>query len=223
MMTSLLRASRLGVQSPAGACARTLLVLGLLLAAWPAPAAAQTGAITGTVTDAGSALLASVNVWAYDASGNLLSSALTNASGEYTLTGLATATYYVRTQNNLGYIDELYSDKACNAGWCGPVTAGTGVSVTSGATTPGINFALAVGGTITGTLTDADTAAPLTNTWVYVYTAAGPLTGVLTNESGVFTVMGMTTGTYYVLRETASGTSTSSTTTSPVLEARVRW
>ena len=135
------------------------------------------GTITGTVTDAGTgAPLADVSVYVYNASGSFVGSATTNASGVYTKTGLPTGTYYVRTSNSLGYVDELYNDLPCPGGTC-TVTTGTGVSVTAGATTSGINFGLAVGGTITGTVTDAGTGAPLAGVLVCVYNASGSLRG----------------------------------------------
>jgi len=94
------------------------------------------------VTDAGTgAPLAGVNVTASNASGSGWGVS-TNASGVYTVTGLAVGTYYVRTSNSLGYIDELYNNLPCPGGSC-TVTSGTGVSVTAGATTSGINFGLA--------------------------------------------------------------------------------
>ena len=104
------------------------------------------------MTDAATgAPLADVSVRVYNASGSSVgSNVTTNASGVYTTsTGLPAGTYYVRTTNSLGYIDELYDNLPCPGGSCS-VTSGTGVSVTAGATTGGINFGLAVGGRIYG-------------------------------------------------------------------------
>jgi len=46
------------------------------------------------------------------------------------------------------------------------------VSVTAGATTSGVDFGLALGGRISGTVTDAATGTPLAGVSVQVYTAS---------------------------------------------------
>ena len=75
--------------------------------------------------------------------------------------GLPTGGYYVQTNNTLGYVDELYDNIPCVG--C-DVTVGTKVQLTAGATTAGVNFALAKGGggpAIAGTVTRAGTGDPL--------------------------------------------------------------
>jgi len=112
----------------------------------------------------------------------------------------------VRTSNSLGYLDELYNNLPCPGGSCS-VTSGTGVSVTAGATTSGINFALALGGRISGTVTDAATGAPLASVYAYVYSASGSYVGYgSTNASGVYTTStGLPAGTYYVKTSNSLG------------------
>jgi len=164
-------------------------------------ALAAGGQITGTVTNAETgAPLASGSVRAYDANGTAVgNAAYLNTSGSYTLKGLPTGTYYIRTTNSLSFVDELYNDVACPGGRCA-LTTGIGVSVTNGAVTSGIDFALATGGTITGTVTDADTKAPLAGTLVYAYDAAGTFEGYANaNGSGMYTLTGLATGTHRVL------------------------
>ena len=104
------------------------------------------------------------------------------------------------------------------------MTSGTGVSVTMGATTSGINFGLAVGGRISGTVTDAGTGAPLANVQLAVYNASGSSVAYGdTNASGVYTTSaGLPAGTSYVRTNMAWGTSTSCITTCRVQEATVR-
>ena len=166
------------------------------------------GSITGTVTSAGTtAPLAGASVYVYNSSGSQVGgSVTTNASGVYTKGGLTTGTYYVRTQNSLGYADELYNDKPCPGGAC-TVTTGTAVSVTAGAATGAIDFALVVGGSITGTVTTAGTTTPLPGVTVYFYNSSGTYVsgGVTTNASGVYTKGGLTTGTYYVRTSNSLG------------------
>jgi M6 family metalloprotease-like protein len=164
------------------------------------------GTITGTVTNAGTAApLANVSVRVYNASGSAYTTATTNASGVYVMTNLAAGTYYVRTSNSLGYVDELYDNLPCPGGAC-TVTTGTGVSVTAGATASGINFGLAMGGTITGTVKNDWTAAPLADVSVRVYNASGSsYSTVTTNASGVYTKTDLAAGTYYVRTSNSLG------------------
>jgi hypothetical protein len=161
---------------------------------------ARGGRISGTVTDAGTgAPLASVSLYVYSTSGSYVSRGYTNSSGVYTTyNGLPTGTYYARTSNSQGYLDELYNNLPCPGGSC-TVTSGTPISVTAGATTTGINFGLARGGRISGTVTDAFTAQPLASVEVDIYNSAGSyVTYGYTNSSGVYTsYSGLPSGTYY--------------------------
>ena len=84
----------------------------LFLAAGPVWA----GAISGTVTDAGtSAALTNVTVWVYDAAGSWAGSATTGVGGGFTVSGLADGVYHASTWNDLGYVNELYDDIPCLA------------------------------------------------------------------------------------------------------------
>ncbi len=164
------------------------------------------GRISGTVTDAGTSLpVANVQVRIYNSSGSQLTSSNTNSSGFYTTsTGLLSGTYYARTSNSLGYIDELYNNIPC-PGSC-TVTSGTPISVTTGTTTTGIDFGLAQGGRITGTVTDAGTGLPLANVSVQIYNSCNSfVTSASTNSSGVYTTGGLLSGTFYALTSNSLG------------------
>ena len=78
----------------------------------------------------------------YNSAGDQMAFPTTNASGTYLTTGLPAGTYYVRTLNSASFFDELYNNLPCTTGIC-TVTTGTPVVVTVGATTSGVNFALA--------------------------------------------------------------------------------
>ena len=122
---------------------------------------AQGGRISGTVTDAATGLpLANTSVQIYSSSGSYVAYASTNGSGSYATLGLPAGTYRARTSNTSGYVDELYDNISCPSGSCS-VTSGAPISVTAGSTTSGISFALAAGGGISGTVTDASTGLPL--------------------------------------------------------------
>jgi hypothetical protein len=91
-----------------------------------------------------------------------------DSDGDYTLRGLRSGSYKVRFSSgpsNLGYVRQFYSGKATRK-------AANPVSVTAGATTPGIDATLQRGGTISGTVTDADTDEPIAGIDVCVGFAA---------------------------------------------------
>jgi Carboxypeptidase regulatory-like domain len=156
------------------------------------------GTMAGTVTDAAGAPLANVRVLIYTATGRGLFAMFTDSSGAYTSgAGLASGLYYAKTYRTQGYLDELYDDLACPGGWC-TVTAGTPISITAGATTSGIDFALSKGGRISGAVADATTTAPLSDVSVSVYNSAGNLvTTESTDGSGLYAITGLGSGTYY--------------------------
>ena len=194
-------AGRSARRSMCRACTTTVFVLAALLGPSRERAETQSGGlISGTVIDAGTgAPLAGINVQVYTAGGGWAGYATTNAAGAYTVATLAAGTYYVRTSNSFPYVDELYDNLPCPGGSC-TVTAGTGVSVTTGATTANVDFGLTLGGTIAGTVTDAKTAMPLANLDVRVYTASGGWAGNATTDgAGTYLATGLSTGTYYVL------------------------
>ena len=162
--------------------------------------------------------LAGVTVSVYSSNGTAVGSATTNASGVYTTTGLAAGTYYIQTSNGLGYIDEVYNNLLCNGGSCPSVTTGTGVSVTQGAATSGIDFSLAVGGSITGPSRPPDVACPWRASTSSSTTPAAPLWGGVHERVWGVHEGRSARGTYYVRTSTASGTSTRCTTTFDAME-----
>src|SRR5207302_15144 len=124
-------------------------------------ALAKGGQISGRVTDAATGNgLANVTVEVYTNSGIGITGNLTDATGNYTIAGLFTGTYYARTFNSQGYVDGLYSAHPTRRS---SDLAGTPIVVTVGTTTSGVNFALAKGGQISGRVTDAATGNGLAN------------------------------------------------------------
>ncbi|HPK70420.1 MAG TPA: carboxypeptidase regulatory-like domain-containing protein [Vicinamibacterales bacterium] len=173
-----------------------LLLLGLAVA----PAAAQgSGAVSGAVRNANTgAGIVGVTVYVLDSAGGVVASETTGTGGAYLATGLPAGTYYVKTYNTLGYIDEVYDNLPCDGGVCPDVTGGTGVAIAGTGTTPGVDFALELAGSISGSVWDDETSAPLAGVSVFVYNAAGIQVGVgYTNASGAYAVGGLAGGTYY--------------------------
>ena len=86
----------------------SLLLLGVATSAF---AQFDRGTITGTVTASSNGEpLGGLTLRAYTSSGILAASASSLASGGYSITGLSGGTYFVRTENTIGLID----DPGCN-------------------------------------------------------------------------------------------------------------
>ena len=133
------------------------------------------GRISGTVTDTASPTanpLSGVRIEFYDSQGRYLSYAYTDVAGQYTsYAGLPAGSHFARTWNSSGGINELYDDVPCAS--C-TVSSGTPIPVALGETTSGIDFALAPGGRISGTVTDtAIPPNPLPSVSIDVYDSLG--------------------------------------------------
>lgn len=165
------------------------------------------GRITGTITDSASSLpLQNVNITAVDAGGRIVGTGVSDAAGQYSIgAGLPTGAYYLRTQNTLGYIDEMYDNKPCPL-TC-TVTTGTVVNVTSPFTTSGKNFALTPGGRISGQVLDGDSSQPIANVSVQILDSTGRVVSSgSTNSFGFYTTAsGMPSGTYYARTSNSQG------------------
>src|SRR5207247_8196372 len=142
----------------------------------------------------------------YDSAGTCVASgASADPSGNYaTSAGLPTGTYYAPTSDRRGYINKLDDNISCPS--C-VVTGGTPISVTQGATTSNINFALNTGGRISGTVTNSADGTPLANVTVVVFNASGQsVSSGFTNTSGQYiSGNGLPTGTYYARTSNSSG------------------
>ncbi len=145
----------------------------------------QATRLSGTVSDASTTRpIAGATVSAGTAS------AVTDANGAYTIAGLAPGTY-TATATASGYTSQSAS-----------------VTLTAGTTTTQ-NFALAPNpGAITGTVTDAGTAAPISGATVSY--SGGSTT---TNSSGVYTLANVTEGSYSVTASATGYTNQSRTVT----------
>ena len=157
------------------------------------------GRIEGTVTDSQDAMpLQSIEVAAYKVGESKLSvgHAKTNASGEYTIVGLAQGSYKVEfsptPESGLNFVTQYYDNKSSLA------TADE-VKVTKGETKGEIDAKLRVGGEISGTVTDAWTHAPLSNIYVVALGPGEAFAGVAnTNANGEYTIVGLAGGAYKI-------------------------
>jgi hypothetical protein len=162
------------------------------------------GQITGKVTSATTKTgLGTVNVCATSTGGGLGGCATTNASGEYTIVGLATGEY--RVEFSMGdscgpsgctppnYLAQYYNVKSS-------YSEAEPVSVTAGATTSGIDAAMVEGGRITGKVTNSASKATVEGIQVCPQTVTGGYVGqcTATNSSGEYTISGLSPGEYKI-------------------------
>jgi len=127
-------------------------------------------------------------------------STLTDASGNYAVVA-SPGTYYVKTANTAGYIDEAWNDVRC-PGSCNPIySAAASVTVTSGATTANIDFALDPGGRVAGTVVAAASSAPVAGAQVTIYDGNDDwVTSARTDVAGAYVSdAGLLSGVYYAL------------------------
>ena len=146
------------------------------------------GGISGTVSDAvSSAPLQSVYVTAINETGSVTyaSTDFTDSDGNYEVfTNLATGIYNVTVDFAEGYLMKEV----------------TGVSVTAGEMTNNVDLALDRSATISGTVTDSGSSAPLQGVLVFAVDSNGDyITSDSTNSSGQYTLnTNLVTGTYNI-------------------------
>jgi hypothetical protein len=163
------------------------------------------GAISGTVSEAGTQHgLAKLTVSVSSPSTGTYTSSTTAADGSYIASGLPAATDYQvcfyasgatgGSADSTGYLDQCYDNQ--------PTTGTpTSVAVTLGATQAEVNAALAVGGAISGTVSDAGGAHHgLANVSVQV---SSPFLGsggyAVTADDGTYSVTGLAAATDYTV------------------------
>jgi hypothetical protein len=158
---------------------------------------AAPGVISGQVTNqATAAAMSGVQVALYDARGALVNTVSSNASGAYSVSALAAGNYFAVTRGTPGFIDEAFNNLPCSASCDGLL--GAPIAVTAGATTPGVNFALSVGASISGTVRDPS-LDPVVGTTVQVYDSNGiAFAQTATNPSGNYEVTNIADGNFFV-------------------------
>jgi hypothetical protein len=163
-------------------------------------AALQPGAsIAGKVTSAATGTpLAEISACAYAANGEGVGGcARTDASGEYTITGLAARDYIV-SFSGANYPTQYYAGTFSYA-------EAKRVSIAAGVTTASINDALRGGGTIAGSVTAALSGAPLEGVRVCASLFSRAPTCTQSGPSGRYSISGLAPWPYTVGFESVKG------------------
>jgi len=164
-------------------------------------ALAAGGSIAGVVSSGGSTL-PGIEVVAWDNAGFIAGSAVTNGSGQYTISGLVNGNYRLRTTNIAGFVDEVYGGSSCSPSSC-LLSSGSAINV-SGATVSGIDFDLSAGQSIAGTATDSF-GNPLPDGTAVLMDANGIELFTSAISNGLWSFEGLADGTYYLLIENNLG------------------
>ncbi|MFH1725469.1 MAG: carboxypeptidase-like regulatory domain-containing protein [Elusimicrobiota bacterium] len=176
--------------------------------AWPAAgyyvavlsSTIDAGFISGTVQDGNLSPVSGITIEAYD------DSAVTDADGKYVLSLTPGTDYTVEANpsDNPGYDTSYVS--VSSGGW--PVFAGR--------FTAGVDFSLPKGGSISGWIT-MNGADPLPNVPVNATRSGSAMGSAISDGDGYFTIIGVSTGSYYVEPQTDTGESVSPSSKSVTL------
>jgi protocatechuate 3,4-dioxygenase beta subunit len=163
------------------------------------------GSISGSVRQASPvAPIPGVTVQVYGSGGIPVAQVLSNASGNYEVGALPTGNFVVRTQQNLGFADQLFNNLPCT-GYC-DLLSGTPVPVTSGSGTGLVDFSLTGGLSISGRVRDAATGAGIALARVTAFDVGGFIAGsAQADASGNYTIAGLRPGTYRLRTANLSG------------------
>jgi hypothetical protein len=164
------------------------------------------GSISGTITAAATGqVLSSIGVQVHrqTASGGtqfVIGTGTGTTTGTYTLAGLQAGTYYVVAvdlREPIQFAGRVLGGDPCVI--CN-VLAGTPIVVSAGTPTTGHDIALIRGATISGTVTDAASGAPVVGLVVNGYSSAGlamSATGSFGFTGNSYVIGGLPAGTYY--------------------------
>ena len=167
-------------------------------------ALAAGASISGTVRNNAAVPVAGATVQVYDAAATPIAQIATNPSGNYEISNVANGNFFVRTQNSLGFVNEVFNNNAC-AGYC-DILNGNAVVISGGAAVGLIDFALDAGGSIAGRVTNASTTLGIALAEVQAIDVNGLIAGrVNTNASGDYTIGGLPPGNYKLRSANSAG------------------
>jgi hypothetical protein len=158
--------------------------------------------ISGLVMSAGLPLT-NTFVDAYQPNGTRLISALSDSNGFYTISGLPSGSYAVRT-DSLGMLVDRWHDNTLAFDEVSPMVAGVSLlSLATGSSTNGINASLDLGAEIRGTVVDSG-HAPVAGVFVDLVKASGQrLEFTTTDVNGEYLFGGIPNGFYFLSTESS--------------------
>ncbi|MEX0800723.1 MAG: carboxypeptidase regulatory-like domain-containing protein [Dehalococcoidia bacterium] len=160
------------------------------------------GSISGTITEDGSGIpLQDICVGTYNTAGTWFGTVLTNGVGDYSVNGLPTDDYKLEIFDcsfNPVHIGEWYDGQT-------GFDSADPVSVTVGLDTTGIDASLAVGGFVSGAVTEEGSGDPLEGMCVNAYDPTETWAGFdLTDANGQYWIPGLTPEDYRIVFDDCS-------------------
>ncbi len=159
------------------------------------------GSISGTILDSNNQPISDVNIDVENfETGNWIAGSRTDSSGKYKVNGIPTGAYKVRTNAEGTNFTNEYFDNASD------FDSATAVNVTAGSDTPGINFVLSKGGSISGVVLDtSNNPIPGIRVDAEDFNQHFHVNGAKTDVNGAYIINGLPTGDYRI-RTNAEGT-----------------
>ncbi|HWS27260.1 MAG TPA: carboxypeptidase regulatory-like domain-containing protein, partial [Xanthomonadales bacterium] len=162
------------------------------------------GSISGTLRSGPAAPIVGATVQVYNNSGVPVGQITSNASGNYQVDTLPSGNFFVRTQQSLGFVDQVFNALPCS-GYC-DVLSGTPVPVSSGIGTGLVDFTLAGGSSISGRVSSAASGSGIALARVVAFDSGGFIAGqAQANASGDYSIAGLRPGTYRLRSANLSG------------------
>ena len=151
------------------------------------------GSISGTVYQSdGVTPIVNADVFAGRDGGGGGGGTQTKNDGTYNIAGLAAGNYRVKVDTQ-GYVKEFYDGTT-------DYNSATLVVVTAGVTATGTDFTLEVGGSISGTVYQADGVTPIVNADVRAERdGSGGGRGAKSSGDGTYVITGLSSGSYRVI------------------------
>jgi hypothetical protein len=153
--------------------------------------------ISGTVSkDSDGSALSSAQISVYSSSGILITTAVSDSSGRYSVTGLSTGSYFLKAYAGAGFRTEYYYNASS-------LSAATAISIGNGSDVSNIDFRLSSIRSISGKVTRDKDGGPLAEIEVSVFanfneeSRANALKS-RTNATGEYSFSNLAPGKYYV-------------------------
>jgi hypothetical protein len=161
------------------------------------------GAFRGRVLDSATGFsVEDASVTTYRADGTLFDYEYVDETGSYNVGGLLAGTYFA-VGRSVTHLDELWADIPFQP--AGDPTTGTPIVVALGQTKNNVDFALGLGGGVTGRVTAAVSGEALYSVVVRLYDATGTaIASAYSNSQGYWALQDLLPGTYYAQTERTS-------------------
>lgn len=154
------------------------------------------GRIDGTLRSGLGYPVWDAEIQVFDDLGEPVTSTLVDSLGGFSTETLPPGSYFLMTDNQLGYVDEVWEDLPC-AAVCDP-EEGTPIELAAGGVAD-LDIELDPGASLSGMVTAVDGGDPAPDVTILLYDDEGGLTDLsLTDEFGIYEFGGLPGGSYFL-------------------------